>query len=115
MYITTTETDAHYPVLSASIRSDGVRYTLAETPPTLGERVALWEDDGGLCLREDEVSSWPYPRIEGSAVVLSRAAPTAEPEEAATEPTTEDDLLATALDHEARIAALELLGGGGED
>ena len=30
---------------------------------------------------------------------------------AATEPTTEDDILETVLDHEARLANLELLGG----
>lgn len=110
MYITTTGTDARYTVLDASIRADEVRYRLADAPTALGERVALWTADGGLCLRSDVVSDWPYPRVEGGTVVLSRRPP-AEPESPQSV-SVEDDLLETALDHEARLAALELLRGG---
>ena len=114
MYITT-ETGKHYTVLDTSIQPGEVRYTLAETPAALGASIKLWTADGGMCLRTDATADYAHPRIDGQTVVLSNTAPAelepvpAEPEE----PTTEADILETVLDHEARLAALELGGGEG--
>lgn len=114
MYITT-GTSRRYTVLDTSIQPGEVRYTLAETPAALGASIKLWTADGGMCLRTDATADYAHPRIDGNTVVLSDTAPAepdpvpAEPEE----PTTEADILETVLDHEARLAALEL--GGGED
>lgn len=114
MYITT-GTSRRYTVLDTSIQPGEVRYTLAETPAALGASIKLWTADGGMCLRTDATADYAHPRIDGNTVVLSDTAPAepdpvpAEPEE----PTTEADMLETILDHEARLAALEL--GGGED
>ena len=114
MYLTT-GTSKHYPVLGQSITAAEVRYTLEAAPAALGETVKLWTNDGGMCLRTDAVADWQHPRIDGDVVVLTNAAPAEpeppEPEPVAPVPTVEEDLLATALDHEARLAALELLGG----
>lgn len=116
MYITT-GTGERCAVLDTSIRAGEVRYTLDEAPASLGASIKLWTADGGMCLRTDAVADYTHPRIEGRTVVLSSMAPTepepvpAEPEEPE-EPDTEADMLETILDHEARLAALEL---GGED
>lgn len=113
MYITT-GTSKHYTVLDTSIRADEVRYTLDEAPAELGASIKLWTADGGMCLRTDTVAHYAHPRIDGQTVVLSNAAP-AEPEPVPAEPeepTTEADMLETILDHEARLSALELVGGG---
>lgn len=117
MYITT-GTSRHYTVLDTSIRAGEVRYTLDEAPAELGASIKLWTADGGMCLRTDTVAHYAHPRIDGQTVVLSNTAPTetpappepvpAEPEE----PDTEADMLETILDHEARLSALELVGGG---
>ena len=114
MYITT-GTSRRDTVLDTSIQPGEVRYTLAETPAALGASIKLWTADGGMCLRTDATADYAHPRIDGNTVVLSDTAP-AEPEPAPAEleePTTEADILETVLDHEARLAALEL--GGGED
>lgn len=117
MYITT-GTSKHYTVLDTSIRADEVRYTLDEAPAELGASIKLWTADGGMCLRTDTVADYAHPRIDGQTVVLSNTAP-AEPTPAAPtpaapeEPDTEADMLETILDHEARLAALELGGGDG--
>ena len=114
MYITT-GTSKHYTVLDTSIRADEVRYTLDEAPSELGASIKLWTADGGMCLRTDTVAHYAHPRIDGNTVVLSDTAP-AEPEPVPAEPeepTTEADMLETILDHEARLAALELGGGEG--
>lgn len=114
MYITT-GTSRRYTVLDTSIQPGEVRYTLAETPAALGASIKLWTADGGMCLRTDATADYAHPRIDGNTVVLSDTAP-AEPEPAPAEPEepdTEADILETVLDHEARLAALEL--GGGED
>lgn len=114
MYITT-GTSRHYTVLDTSIRADEVRYTLDEAPAELGASIKLWTADGGMCLRTDTVAHYAHPRIDGQTVVLSNTAP-AEPEPVPAEPeepTTEADILETVLDHEARLAALELGGGEG--
>ena len=113
MYITT-GTSKHYTVLDTSIRADEVRYTLDEAPAELGASIKLWTADGGMCLRTDTVAHYAHPRIDGQTVVLSNIAP-AEPEPVPAEPEepdTEADMLETILDHEARLAALELVGGG---
>lgn len=113
MYITT-GTSRHYTVLDTSIRADEVRYTLDEAPAELGASIKLWTADGGMCLRTDTVAHYAHPRIDGQTVVLSNIAP-AEPEPVPAEPeepTTEADMLETILDHEARLSALELVGGG---
>lgn len=121
MYITT-GTSRRYTVLDTSIQPGEVRYTLAEAPAALGASIKLWTADGGMCLRTDATADYAHPRIDGDTVVLSDTAPAepepvpAEPEPAPAEPeepTTEADILETVLDHEARLAALEL--GGGED
>lgn len=114
MYITT-GTSRRYTVLDTSIQPGEVRYTLAETPAALGASIKLWTADGGMCLRTDATADYAHPRIDGNTVVLSDTAP-AEPEPVPAEPeepTAEADILETVLDHEARLAALEL--GGGED
>lgn len=113
MYITT-GTSRHYTVLDTSIRAGEVRYTLDEAPAELGASIKLWTADGGMCLRTDTVADYAHPRIDGQTVVLSNTAP-AEPESVPAEPEkpdTEADMLETILDHEARLAALELVGGG---
>ena len=110
MYITT-GTSKHYTVLDTSIRADEVRYALDEAPAELGASIKLWTADGGMCLRTDTVAHYAHPRIDGQTVVLSNIAP-AEPESVPAEPDTEADMLETILDHEARLAALELVGGG---
>ena len=115
MYITT-GTSRHYTVLDTSIRADEVRYTLDEAPAELGASIKLWTADGGMCLRTDTVADYAHPRVEGCTVVLSNTAPAetpAPPEPAESEePDTEVDMLETILDHEARLSALELVGGG---
>lgn len=114
MYITT-GTSRHYIVLDTSIRAGEVRYTLDEAPAELGASIKLWTADGGMCLRTDTVADYAHPRIDGQTVVLSSTAP-AEPEPVPAEPEepdTEADMLETILDHEARLAALELGGGEG--
>ena len=113
MYITT-GTSRHYTVLDTSIRADEVRYTLDEAPAELGASIKLWTADGGMCLRTDTVADYAHPRIDGQTVVLSNTAP-AEPEPVPAEPEepdTEADMLEIILDHEARLSALELVGGG---
>ena len=114
MYITT-GTSRRYTVLDTSIQPGEVRYTLAETPAALGASIKLWTADGGMCLRTDATADYAHPRIDGDTVVLSDTAP-AEPEPVPAEPEepdTEADMLETILDHEARLAALELGGGEG--
>ena len=76
MYITTGSTK-HYAVSSTALGIVEVRYTLEEAPAELGTAVQLYADDG-MCIREDAVADWEYPRIEGSTIILSNTAP-AEP------------------------------------
>ena len=69
MYITT-KTIKHYVVTDQSIGPGEVRYTLQEAPAELGAMVKLYADDDTQ-MREDTVADYPYPRIEGSTVILS--------------------------------------------
>lgn len=114
MYIETS--NKRYHVTNTTIHAEEVRYELQEAPQKLGKTIKLWTDNGSLCLREDTVSSYQYPRIEENTIVLSNTAPVVPDPEPAPEPvtparpTTEEDMLETILDHEARLAALELGG-----
>ncbi len=114
MYIETS--NKHYHVANATIYSEEVRYELQEPPQKLGKIIKLWNDSGDLCLREDTVSNYQYPRIEENMIILSNTEPVVpDPEpapapETPSQPTTEEDMLETILDHEARLAALELGG-----
>lgn len=114
MYIETS--NKHYHVANATIYSEEVRYELQEPPQKLGKTIKLWNDSGDLCLREDTVSNYQYPRIEENTIILSNTEPVVPDPEPASEPetpsqpTTEEDMLETILDHEARLAALELGG-----
>lgn len=110
MYITT-GTSKRYAVLGQSIGTE-VRYTLAEAPVALGETVKLWTADGTLCLRTDAVADYQYPRIDGSAVLLSN---TPEPEPAP-EPEPQSDPLADLAETVAGLIYqmdLDKLKGGG--
>ena len=113
MYITT-GTSKHYAVLDTSIRAGEVRYTLAETPASLGASIKLWTADGGMCLRTDAVADYAHPRIEGCTVVLSNTAPvaTAEPIDPTETPT--DPVADLAETVAALIYQMDLdkLGGG---
>lgn len=73
MYITTDSTK-HYAVASTALGIVEVRYLLEEAPAELGAAVKLYADDG-MCIREDTVADWEHPRIEGSTIILSNAAP----------------------------------------
>lgn len=71
MYITT-KTNKHHTVLDQSISPGEVRYILdEEAPAELGDTVALYTADGGMCLRTDTVADYLYPRIVGNTVILS--------------------------------------------
>jgi len=78
MYITAGSTK-HYAVSSTALGIVEVRHTLEEAPAALGTMVKLYADDG-MCIREDTVADWEYPRIEGNTIILSNTAP-AEPVE----------------------------------
>ena len=112
MYITT-GTSKHYAVLDTSIRAGEVRYTLAETPASLGASIKLWTADGGMCLRTDAVADYAHPRIEGCTVVLSNTAPaeTAEPAERLTAVDPVADLAETVAGLIYQMD-LDKLGGG---
>lgn len=111
MYITT-GTSKRYTVLGQSIGTE-VRYTLAEAPAALGETVKLWTADGTLCLRTDAVADYQYPRIDGSAVLLSNTpepGPAPEPAEPGSDPLA--DLAETVAGLIYQMDLDKLKGGG---